>query len=100
MRRRGAAVHRAVPRARALYDETKLPQPCRHAAPRLWPRRIQIFALPVPDAVEALRQAIYPHLAPIANRWRERLGEDGRFPPAPAPILPSAMKQARSGRRR
>jgi hypothetical protein len=37
---------------------------------------------PLPDVVEALRQAIYPHLAPIANRWRERLGEDGRFPPA------------------
>jgi hypothetical protein len=26
------------------------------------------------------RQAIYPQLAPIANRWRERLREDGRFP--------------------
>src|SRR6266851_10144273 len=37
---------------------------------------------PLPSAVEALRQAIYPHLAPIANRWRERLGEEGRFPPA------------------
>ena len=28
---------------------------------------------PLPDMVEALRQAIYPQLAPIANRWRERL---------------------------
>jgi hypothetical protein len=37
---------------------------------------------PLPSMVEALRQAIYPQLAPIANRWRERLGEDGRFPPA------------------
>jgi uncharacterized protein len=37
---------------------------------------------PLPGPVEALRQAIYPHLAPIANRWRERLGEEGRFPPA------------------
>src|SRR5207253_2878639 len=35
---------------------------------------------PLPSAVEALRQAIYPHLAPIANRWRERLREEGRFP--------------------
>ena len=35
---------------------------------------------PLPGAVEALRQAIYPRLAPIANRWRERLREDGRFP--------------------
>ena len=36
---------------------------------------------PLPTVVEALRQAIYPHLAPIANRWRERLHEEGRFPP-------------------
>jgi uncharacterized protein len=37
---------------------------------------------PLPEIVEALRQAIYPHLAPIANRWRERLREEGRFPAA------------------
>ena len=37
---------------------------------------------PLPDIVEALRQAIYPQLAPIANRWRERLREEGRFPAA------------------
>jgi len=36
---------------------------------------------PLPSVVEALRQAIYPQLAPIANRWRERLREEGRFPP-------------------
>ena len=35
---------------------------------------------PLPAVVEALRQAIYPHLAPIANRWRERLREEARFP--------------------
>src|SRR5271169_6442369 len=37
---------------------------------------------PLPGAVEALRQAIYPRLVPIANRWREQLLEAGRFPPA------------------
>jgi hypothetical protein len=37
---------------------------------------------PLPGAVEALRQAIYPRLAPMANCWRERLREEGRFPPA------------------
>jgi uncharacterized protein len=36
---------------------------------------------PLPRIVEALRQAIYPRLAPIANRWRERLREQNRFPP-------------------
>jgi uncharacterized protein len=35
---------------------------------------------PLPPVVEALRQAIYPQLAPVANRWRERLREEGRFP--------------------
>jgi len=35
---------------------------------------------PLPPVVETLRQAIYPQLAPIANRWHERLREDGRFP--------------------
>lgn len=37
---------------------------------------------PLPGVVEELRQAIYPRLAPIANGWRERLGEEGRFPPS------------------
>ncbi|MFL5265007.1 MAG: 2OG-Fe(II) oxygenase [Stellaceae bacterium] len=35
---------------------------------------------PLPRVVERLRQAIYPQLAPVANRWRERLHEEGRFP--------------------
>jgi hypothetical protein len=42
---------------------------------------------PLPSVVEALRQAIYPQLAPIANRWRERLREEGRFPPTLAAYL-------------
>jgi uncharacterized protein len=40
------------------------------------------FRYPLPGTVEALRQAIYPHLAPIANRWRDRLNEAERFPPS------------------
>jgi hypothetical protein len=44
---------------------------------------------PLPVVVEALRQAIYPHLAPIANRWRERLREQNSFPPT----LGSYLKQ-------
>ena len=42
----------------------------------------QYFRYPLPPAVESLRQAIYPHLAPIANSWREKLNEEGRFPPS------------------
>ena len=42
---------------------------------------------PLPGVVAALRQAIYPKLVPIANRWRERLHEAGRFPATLAAFL-------------
>jgi uncharacterized protein len=35
---------------------------------------------PLPPLIEALRQACYPRLAPVANRWRQLLRETGRFP--------------------
>lgn len=40
----------------------------------------QYFRYPLPDPVAALRTAIYPHLAPLANRWNEAMGLDARYP--------------------
>jgi hypothetical protein len=35
------------------------------------------FDNPLPQTVASLRTSAYPHLAPIANRWDEQLGEPG-----------------------
>jgi uncharacterized protein len=35
---------------------------------------------PLPAAVATLRQGLYPHLAPLANLWHERLRLEPRFP--------------------
>jgi hypothetical protein len=67
---------------RALYDED------RHFRSRIDMARhrfglgeYKYFAAPLPPVIQELRAAFYPHLAAIANRWMDRLGDDVRYPP-------------------
>lgn len=53
----------------------------------------QYFAYPLPERIEALRQALYPELAAIANRWNEELGIAKRFPPT----LQGWLKECHAG---
>jgi uncharacterized protein len=45
------------------------------------------FAAPLPAAVSALRTALYPRLAPVANRWSEAMGLPTRYPAEHAEFL-------------
>jgi hypothetical protein len=45
------------------------------------------FDYPLPDIVAALRTSLYPPLAPLANRWNERLKIDVRYPESHAGFL-------------
>lgn len=45
------------------------------------------FRYPLPDLVQGLRTSLYGRLAPIADRWNERMGEEMRYPDAHADYL-------------
>ncbi len=45
------------------------------------------FAYPLPAPVQALREALYPRLVPVANRWNEAMGIGTRFPETHAAFL-------------
>lgn len=45
------------------------------------------FAYPLPEPIATLRSTIYPHLAPIANRWMQAMGMDTRYPTAHAAFI-------------
>jgi uncharacterized protein len=50
--------------------------------------RYRYFDHPLPDPVQQLRTGFYPHLAPIANAWGERLRNgDATFPLTHAELL-------------
>lgn len=55
------------------------------------------FAYPLPDVVGQLRDALYPHLAPVANRWHAAMGIESDYPQRHADYL---ARCHRAGQRR
>jgi hypothetical protein len=45
------------------------------------------FSYPLPELVGRLRTAVYPLLAPIANRWNTSMGVDVRYPATHAEFI-------------
>jgi hypothetical protein len=56
------------------------------------------FKYPLPALVQQLRSLIYPHVAPLANQWRERLGIEQ--PPYPKNLSDFTEQCHRAGQQR
>ncbi|MFF0344632.1 2OG-Fe(II) oxygenase [Kribbella sp. NPDC004875] len=66
-----AGLYDDVRRFRATIDM------CRH---RFGEGQYRYFDRPFPEAVDALRQALYPRLLPIARDWYAKLGREAEWP--------------------
>jgi hypothetical protein len=64
-----------------LFDDGRFRSTIEMARHRFGEGRYRYFDHPLPETISALRASFYPHLAPIANRWSQRLrGERPDFP--------------------
>ena len=65
----------------ALYDDgDRFRSTIDMARHRFGQGQYRYFDHPLPETIDAVRRALYPPLAQIANRWAERLGEPADFP--------------------
>jgi hypothetical protein len=65
----------------ALYtDDSRFRSTVTMARHRFGEGEYRYFAEPFPDAVVALKQALYPRLLPIARDWWTKLGRDTPWP--------------------
>jgi hypothetical protein len=73
---------------RDLYpDDTHFRSRVDMARHRFGEGEYKYLTYPLPETVQALRTALYPPLAEIANRWMEALRSETRFPPEHAAYL-------------
>jgi len=67
-------------RLSGLFDGGEFRATVDMARHRFGDGRYRYFDHPLPEQIADLRGSFYRHLAPIANDWAERLGEDERYP--------------------
>jgi hypothetical protein len=65
----------------ALFEAGRFRSTIEMARYRFGEGSYRYFDHPLPPEVAELRAALYARLAPVANGWRELLGEQGAFPP-------------------
>jgi len=71
-----------------LFDGGRFRSTIDMARHRFGDGRYRYFDHPLPELIAALRDAFYAHLAPVANRWSERLrGDTPTFPPTHEELL-------------
>jgi len=81
----------------ALYpDETYFRSHVHMARHGFGKGEYRYFRYPLPDLIDGLRTALYPHLANIADVWNERMGIEQRYPELHAEFLKQCRAQGQT----
>ena len=70
-----------------LFDDGRFRSTVEMARHRFGDGRYRYFDHPLPAAIAELRGSFYARLAPIANEWAQRLGEEERYPASHEELL-------------